>query len=338
MGHDPPPRHIVNRKTKMREMFHHYFRPTEIEFRDIWQKGIFAFDANILLNIYRYSEDTRNSLLTFIADNSDRIRLPHQFAFEFVRNRSKIIVAQAIKYEKTRTTFENIEKEIGSKSEHPHLTKRARKAINFIKNELTSNQKIMESLISEDEYVSKIDALLAHKIGQGPTETELAEIYCEAKKRFESATPPGYVDAKEKEPPDCYGDYVAWQQLIAIAVNEDRDLILVTDDAKEDWWRIESGRTIGPRPELLMEFMKRSGHKVWFYSSDRFLVSAKKYLQSPIDEKVIKEVENRIIQKRGEEEAKLEKLIVPDFGAPNEDKLSPSAADKPKVDREEEES
>jgi hypothetical protein len=145
------------------------------------------------------------------------------------------------------------------------------------------------------------------------------------------------MDAKEKSQPECYGDYIAWLQLIDIASDEQRDIILVTDDAKEDWWRIESGRTIAPRPELLMEFMKLSGRKVWFYPSDRFLVFAKKYLESAIDEKVIKEVENQILQKRGEEESKREKNLVAKVWDSSEDKRSPLTNDKYKKHREEDE-
>ena len=31
-----------------------YYRPTESEFKKLWKDCVFAFDANTLLNVYRY--------------------------------------------------------------------------------------------------------------------------------------------------------------------------------------------------------------------------------------------------------------------------------------------
>ena len=45
----------------MRKTFPGYYRPTEAEFRRLWDKCIFVLDANVLLNLYRYSEETRKS-------------------------------------------------------------------------------------------------------------------------------------------------------------------------------------------------------------------------------------------------------------------------------------
>ncbi|MGZ3645243.1 MAG: hypothetical protein ACXVCM_15485, partial [Ktedonobacteraceae bacterium] len=39
----------------MQELFPGYYRPTKEEFSTMWQQCIFVFDANVLLNIYRYT-------------------------------------------------------------------------------------------------------------------------------------------------------------------------------------------------------------------------------------------------------------------------------------------
>lgn len=39
----------------MRKLFAGYYRPTKKEFDRMWREGVFVFDANILLNIYRGS-------------------------------------------------------------------------------------------------------------------------------------------------------------------------------------------------------------------------------------------------------------------------------------------
>jgi hypothetical protein len=50
----------------MREKFSGYYRPTQEEFDKLWQEAILSVDANILLNIYRYSPETRARLFEVI--------------------------------------------------------------------------------------------------------------------------------------------------------------------------------------------------------------------------------------------------------------------------------
>ncbi len=50
----------------MRDKFHAYYRPSDAEFQAMWKEGIFAFDASMLLHIYRYSEKTRTTFLEIL--------------------------------------------------------------------------------------------------------------------------------------------------------------------------------------------------------------------------------------------------------------------------------
>ncbi|HUC19386.1 MAG TPA: hypothetical protein VMA37_17030 [Acetobacteraceae bacterium] len=101
---------------------------------------------------------------------------------------------------------------------------------------------------------------------------------------------------------------------------------------------IESQPAEITQPFLSQTLRKLSGQRIWFYSSDRFLLSAKQYLEAQIDEKVIREVGARLTQKREEDEAKLAKPVVPEFDSVNEEKLSPSSAEKLAADRDEDDS
>lgn len=64
-----------------------YRRPTQEEFSHMWQEGIFAFDANVLLNIYRYTPETRERFCELLKRLNARIWIPHQTALEFHRQR-----------------------------------------------------------------------------------------------------------------------------------------------------------------------------------------------------------------------------------------------------------
>ena len=48
----------------MKKEFIGFYDPTEKEINDAWTKGIFTFDANTLLNLYRYTELTRKDFLS----------------------------------------------------------------------------------------------------------------------------------------------------------------------------------------------------------------------------------------------------------------------------------
>ena len=40
----------------MRDLFPEYYIPREEDFQKAWNTGLFVFDANVLLNLYGYSD------------------------------------------------------------------------------------------------------------------------------------------------------------------------------------------------------------------------------------------------------------------------------------------
>lgn len=43
----------------MRDLFPEYYTPSVEEFNELWQKCIFIFDTNVLLDFYEYRQATR---------------------------------------------------------------------------------------------------------------------------------------------------------------------------------------------------------------------------------------------------------------------------------------
>src|SRR5947209_6717049 len=106
----------------MKKLFAEYYRPSESEFRRLWEQCIFALDANVLLNVYCYSEATRNEFISLLERLSLRIRMPHQFAFEYQRNRAHAVMEQVKNYAKAEKTLENLyTSELLPKNKHPFL-------------------------------------------------------------------------------------------------------------------------------------------------------------------------------------------------------------------------
>jgi len=255
----------------MRKAFHQYFRPTRDELSQLWQQGRLSFDASVLLNVYGYSEKTRDDLVAFIEKHGERVRLPHQFGLEFARNRSSVIVKQVHNYLRVEDSLRKIKDEIASTRDHPFLSKKSTRAFQAIRDELEKNRKAMEKLVGSDPYADRMFDIFEGKVGRCPTPEERLRMETEAQARYDKRIPPGFADAKEKGFPDACGDYIAWQQLMEMAKEEKKGFILVIDDVKEDWWLLERGRRVGPLPELLEEFTRVTEQKFYMYNSENFL-------------------------------------------------------------------
>src|SRR5262249_1713579 len=104
-----------------------------------------------------------------------------------------------------------------------------------------------------DALLETVTALFAGKVGPSYSTEQLQQIYSEGEARYARNTPPGYMDIKEKEGIERYGDLILWRQLLDYARLQRKPLIFITGDTKEDWWLSNEGKTIGPRPELVQE-------------------------------------------------------------------------------------
>jgi PIN like domain len=275
----------------MRDFFRHYFKPTEAALRHAWQHCLFSFDASVLLNIYAYSHETREKLVNFTEQNDDRVRLPHQFALEYSRNRASVIAKQVSKYAKVEEALRNIALNyFAPNSDHPYLSKKSSRALKTIQTELAESRKTIEKWIGVDPHAERIFKAFENRMGSPPTQEELHNLHIEAEERYKQLIPPGFADLKEKKAPEAYGDYIGWHQLIAIAKAEQKSMILVNDDLKDDWWYTVGDRQIGPRPELLEEFSRETKQELYMYTSENFLRAAKKFMSADIRDELIEEV------------------------------------------------
>lgn len=82
----------------------------------------------------------------------------------------------------------------------------------------------------------------------------------EGRRRVEDREPPGYKDQKKE---DAAGDYLVWEQVLLESERRCCDVLFVTGDVKEDWWRQERGEFRGPRLELAEEMRQRSGRRLY---------------------------------------------------------------------------
>jgi len=304
----------------MQGLFPQFDTGAEIDYATAWNNALFVFDTNVLLNLYRYQSATRDELLNVLEKLAGRIWIPHHVALEFQRNRLKVIAEQSKRFTDVRRAIEKTRSTLLSEIEKLQLHRRHslinpqpltsgfdRLTEQFL-SDLDRLQATQQKLTNPDPLKYKIETLFAGLVGNPPEDQKsVDDLYREAETRFKLQIPPGYKDAeKDKDAPDehahggiiykrKYGDYLVWRQLLSHAkISQNKSVVLITDDGKEDWWwKIESDgpKIVGPRPELIEE-ARLTGEIETFlmYNPEGFLKFAKEFLQAPVSEETLKEV------------------------------------------------
>ena len=77
----------------MNKHYPEYKRLTLDAINVIWERGVIVLDTNILLNLYRYSEATRDDILSAMEKLKDRLWMPYQVGLEYFNNRINTFTA-----------------------------------------------------------------------------------------------------------------------------------------------------------------------------------------------------------------------------------------------------
>jgi len=286
----------------MRKQFLGHFKETDKTIAEIWKTAIFIFDANVLLNLYRYSDETREDFIKLLKSLKSRSWLPEQAAHEFLKNRASVIKDQIGSYETTQTDIDKLSKSFSGSRAHPFISKDTSDmfdaSVKVINGEMAKNKTKQEELIHKDGIKDQVADLFDGRVGERYTSDDLEKIFTQGKDRYAAKTPPGYKDGGKISDPKTesdkrsnFGDWIIWKQVMDYAISAKKPIIFVTDDRKEDWWEEEYGKTLGPRPELINEFAETSNQKILIYTPDSFLHISKIQLKSKIRKNSIEEVE-----------------------------------------------
>lgn len=250
-----------------------------------------------MLHLYRYSPETRGELIEIIDKISSNLWLPEQAAYEYLKNRPKVISEQITNLEAARKEVcdskSKLTDQLKNKNtrSHPYYSDAAKKkyedGARALLDELDSSLEEIKNLFSDDPTKEKIADWFENRTGEAFSQTDFDKHCQEGEKRYSEKTPPGYADAEAKSKKDTvsekrsrYGDWLIWRQLMDYAKSEKMDVIFVTDDAKEDWWLQKGdGEIFTPRPELVEEFHKNTEQHVLIYSFLKFLKHGRNHLQ-----------------------------------------------------------
>lgn len=275
---------------KITEQFKWAIPLKEEDIQEIWNNGILTVDTNVLLDLYRYNQETRESILDNLKIFKGRIWLSHQVAQEFFRNRTEVMysVKQDFKHiqEKLKNKFfSELEEILKSNS----ITKRY--LSDELKNKFIENLNAnIDGFIKELEEINKKDfnllkdpileeiiELFDDNVGEDFKDEEKSKIMEEAEKRIKDKIPPGYKDSS-KDGDRKYGDFFLWKQILSYGKEKEKSIIFITSDLKSDWWEEVSGKTTGLLPELKKEAWKEMEHHLIAYQTERFLEYSKEKL------------------------------------------------------------
>ena len=290
--------------------FEVYYRPTDDQFKELWECGTIVPDTNVLLNIYRYPESAREDLLKVLDRLSTQLWLPHQVALEFQERRFRVVAEQR----KVLAALESkVAHDIGQiqnlLSSSTVFSKRSGIDVTpFIKDLEQAQEKLsrkferirgpLPDVTADDPLRERIERLFTGKIGEPFTKAEYEQTVQEGSIRYAHHRPPGFKDSDKGESESQqgkyyfsadseierrYGDLIIWKQILQYAATQHiTHLIFVTDDKKDDWWWNEkagASKIIGPRPELVEEIRYSAKVQVFYmYSTDTFLKYARNHL------------------------------------------------------------
>jgi predicted nucleic acid-binding protein len=310
----------------MKNQFKGYYSPKTKELNKAWKskETVFVFDTNIFLNLYSYAEKTREDFFEVLEKINEQIWIPYHVGLEYQKRRLTVVRNEKAVFSKIEQSLEKIEKVFKSELKQLNLEQRFPKlnvnteklekdiikSISKYKQSLHHWDKKQPCVRSHDSIREKLNELFESKVGLKPKDQdEINLIQEEGEKRYENQIPPGFKDSvkdKDEKPYFSYdnikyerkfGDLILWNQVINKAKDENiKNVIFITDDAKEDWWYIIDSRgkkRIGPHADLQSEIYNKSDINLFhMYNTSTFLEEGKEVLELGISDDSITEIDN----------------------------------------------
>ena len=285
--------------------FEAYRTPSAADYHALLTNGMIVLDANVLVDLYRYHTRTRNEFLTVLENLKDLLWFPHQVVKEFWNARDNIITDPM---EVDKTASELRKHLAGADRDLRHWAKRVRLPENYSQELVAIISEAFKKVVEQveqlavndgrefaydtngDPLIASLEPILKFRVGP-PFEPDVYErALKEAQRRGNERIPPGYMDMG-KEGAGPAGDYLVWAQLLKEAQKQQRDVLFVTSDNKEDWWRKnKSGESLGPRPELAEELRNATGGRLFILPPDNLLNRAREELNIQVSEESVQDV------------------------------------------------
>lgn len=270
----------------------------------LWSEAIFVFDTSSICTLYNLKADSQKILADIFNKLKDRIWIPAQVKYEYLKNREKVIDnpinecyndPQIVKIGRQFVNeFSDFLKNNENNDYHPYIKDDSFRELTQKRDELKKTIEEIIELIKKEkkDRISEIqsikandcikDTFLTLKCGQPFSFNEILKIIHEGEFRYRNTIPPGYMDKEDKQGTQIYGDLIVWNEILRYVEQEKKSIIFICDDLKEDWWfRSKKNIVDKPRFELIKELYDISGSDFWMYTVKQFLEKLEQYNREP---------------------------------------------------------
>ncbi|MEH1165500.1 PIN-like domain-containing protein [Micromonospora sp. CPCC 205539] len=297
--------------------------------KKFFEDAAVILDANVLLDLYRYTKAGREQVLSALElfAKRQRLWLPYQVGIEFSRNRASAVQGRLAQLS---ATGKNVSTKFQAAS---RLIRESREEVANLIREMTQDEDAADEVVElvadadiddvmkdwqkhlleklrrlkseeavspqhvggNDPLLPQIAGLFAGAVGaplaQGATRAlvEIAINY-----RYPNKIPPGFADGQKDTDLRAAGDYIIWEEMISFATSlaKPRSLIFVSGDTKGDWYELDNnGKPLRPWPALHEEMRSRAAAELLILTPKEFLRGAHEVLGAPLETKTYDEVE-----------------------------------------------
>lgn len=305
-GADDSDSKILGRSGIFDNGFDAYRTVTNDEYEVLFSVGLIVLDTNVLLDLYRYHPETRHELLDVLERIRERLWIPNQVMAEFWTGREAVL-EDASEIAGTVGALDKISEQYLSRVREwvnraglrdrvaTDLIKLSRSAFDAtaLKIRSLAHDKTLEIAkdTTKDSVVIRLNSILQDRVGKPlSAERRRTAVNQEAPQRFADKQPPGYMDANKKND-NSIGDYLIWIEILAEAARLKVDVLLITGDTKEDWWRQERGQAKGPHPQLVREMQKVAGVRLFMLRPASFLKHASDHLRIKVSPESVEDAQ-----------------------------------------------
>jgi hypothetical protein len=294
----------------MKELFPGYYAPSEPDLQSLWSGATFVLDSSVLLQFYRLPEQTRKQAFKILSGLKGRVWIPHNVALEYHRGRVRCIIEArdvvAKSVEPINRAFEEVYRAVAA-------VKLADRGLVDAVERMSEIRKAGEAVVlaaesalaghidpnGVDPVADQIAEIFAGAIGTAPSQDQIKSMEAEAAARYLVKMGPGFKDdGKDSFRFGAltynrkYSDYLVWAQTIEhVARSGIKDLIIITNDAKDDWWLSHNKTVWGPLQEMYAEMLERAKvERFWMYSFEKFLESAGERLRVDVSTTTLSDV------------------------------------------------
>ncbi|PIH61094.1 PIN-like domain-containing protein [Paenibacillus sp. LK1] len=245
---------------------------SEEDFKRLWKSALISVDTSVLLFLQEchapYAKYVMDTLLfvedrIWITSQVANVEMAPQFNYtgeikgslrklnDFDREFDKTITAINAKFQSLQQNLDEQGHDLLSELiAEIDINKVLYDVISNFKLNVASSTKENREFL-QSKLVQIFQKSLCSKTSLGFNDDEILAIEQEGIIRYEKCIPPGYKDAKKNG--NKYGDLIVWKELLNKSNQENRPVLFVTAEKKEDWFRLRDNVILEVREELRKE-------------------------------------------------------------------------------------